>query len=55
MVAPRERPEVLPGTTYKLKTGCGNIYVIINDHEGKPFEVFSVIENYRCFCQVTLN
>jgi ribonucleoside-diphosphate reductase alpha chain len=43
MVSPKERPEVLPGTTYKLKTGCGNIYVIINDHDGQPFEVFSVM------------
>jgi len=43
MAGPKERPEVLPGTTYKLKTGCGNIYVIINDYDGKPFEVFSVM------------
>jgi len=43
MATPKQRPEVLPGKTYKLKTGCGNIYVIINDHEGQPFEVFSVM------------
>ena len=43
MTTPKPRPEVLPGTTYKLKTGCGNIYVIINDHDGRPFEVFSVM------------
>jgi len=43
MTTPKPRPEVLPGTTYKLKTGCGNIYVIINSDNGKPFEVFSVM------------
>ena len=43
MTTPKERPDVLPGKTYKLKTGCGNIYVIINDHDGQPFEVFSVM------------
>ncbi len=38
---PRPRPEVLPGRTRKLKTGCGNIFVTITtDEDGKPLEIF---------------
>lgn len=35
------RPKVVKGTTQKIKTGCGNLYITINEHEGKPFEVFN--------------
>ncbi len=41
-VSPRKRPEFMRGTTRLLTTGCGKLYVTINqDVEGKVFEVFT--------------
>ncbi len=43
-VTPKKRPAVIIGATRLLKTGCGNLYVTINEDEnGKPFEVFTNI------------
>lgn len=41
-IMPRKRPDVIKGTTRIMKTGCGNIYVTINeDEEGHLFELFT--------------
>ena len=41
-IVPQPRPEVVNGTTTKVSTGCGNLYITINsDGQGKPFEVFT--------------
>ncbi len=40
-IAPRERPSVLAGTTYKLNTAYGHLYVTVNEDNHGPFEVFA--------------
>ena len=39
--SPKDRPRRLIGTTERLRTGHGNMYITVNqDEEGVPFEVF---------------
>lgn len=40
-VSPRKRPDVMHGSTYKMTTAYGNLYVTVNEDESGPFEVFS--------------
>jgi ribonucleoside-diphosphate reductase alpha chain len=39
--APRTRPDIMQGITYKMKTAYGNLYVTINEDGQGPFEVFA--------------
>ncbi len=38
-----ERPDSLTGITERIRTGYGNLYITINAHNGRPFEVFAQI------------
>lgn len=43
-VGPRPRPICVTGRTIEMETGCGSLYVTINEDEnGNPFEVFAQI------------
>jgi len=39
----KNRPETLEGATIKIVTGYGNLYITVNELDGKPFEVFATI------------
>lgn len=47
----RERPEVMNGMTYRLRTPYGNMFVVINEDEHGPFEVFSQLGKAGGFFQ----
>jgi ribonucleoside-diphosphate reductase alpha chain len=39
----KNRPDVVYGFTQKVKTGLGELYLTVNEIDGKPFEVFATI------------
>ncbi len=43
VLSPRSRPETVSGTTRKMGTGCGKLYVTINEDEQGLFELFAQI------------
>ena len=41
-LVPRARPSVTVGHTVRMNTGCGNLYVTVNEStDGSPFELFN--------------
>jgi len=40
-MAKTTRPKSLPGATFERETGCGKVYVTVNFHEGRPWELFA--------------
>ena len=40
VLVPRPRPEIWPGETRRVRTGCGNLYVTVNRDGDGPAEVF---------------
>jgi len=39
----RDRPRALSGTTYQMQTGCGPLYVTINEDQAGLFELFTTM------------
>ncbi|MDO8654978.1 MAG: adenosylcobalamin-dependent ribonucleoside-diphosphate reductase, partial [bacterium] len=51
-IAPRKRPDMMAGKTYRMNTGYGKLYVTVNnDEKGVPFEVFATIGKSGGFFQ----
>jgi len=43
-IVPRKRPDAIKGITRVMNTGCGGLYVTVNeDEKGMPFEIFNHI------------
>lgn len=43
MTDKKTRPQKLSGSTYQVKTGCGTLYITINENDGIIFEVFATM------------
>ncbi|HVL86756.1 MAG TPA: adenosylcobalamin-dependent ribonucleoside-diphosphate reductase [Candidatus Thermoplasmatota archaeon] len=43
ILKPKPRPDIITGTTQRIETGYGPLYLTINEVEGRPFEVFAQI------------
>lgn len=43
ILKPRPRPDVVVGTTQRVQTGYGSLYVTINEDEHGPFELFATL------------
>ncbi|HEY5672491.1 MAG TPA: vitamin B12-dependent ribonucleotide reductase [Malonomonas sp.] len=39
----RERPRALKGSTYQMETGCGPLYITVNEDENGLFELFTTM------------
>ncbi|NLW80155.1 MAG: vitamin B12-dependent ribonucleotide reductase [Desulfovibrionales bacterium] len=40
---PMDRPDIVYGFTQKVRTGLGDLYLTVNELDGRPFEVFTTI------------
>lgn len=51
----KKRPDTLVGQTYKIETNAGNLFLTVNSHEEKPFEVFVRVGktggDVMCLCE----
>ena len=41
VIKPRPRPPIMQGTTMRVETGCGKLYVTINEDDQGLFEIFA--------------
>jgi len=39
----RDRPRALRGATYQMTTGCGQLYITVNEDENGAFELFTTM------------
>jgi ribonucleoside-diphosphate reductase alpha chain len=39
----RDRPRALKGTTYQMQTGCGPLYITVNEDDAGVFELFTTM------------